>query len=160
MGDATSSSYGVDVGTLVDFGGLSPALQGLSFGLNLQDAYNSGVKWSNTPTNPTDKVDMNAKVGLGYSPPWALLKDNHDVLTFAVDADPKYGSNTLLHYGSELWYKDTLALRGGIRQFLGGLQGIEASVGASFRAFFLQADYAFINYELTPMHYLSLVVRF
>jgi hypothetical protein len=145
---------------MIDFGGFSPSLQGLSFGLNLQDAYNSGVKWSNTPTNPTDKVDLNAKAGLAYSPPLAFLKDHNSVLTFAVDADPKYGGNALMHYGSELWIRDTLALRGGLRQFLGGLQGLEASVGASFRVFFLQVDYAFINYELTPMHYLSLVLRF
>jgi hypothetical protein len=160
MGDATSSSYGLDLGAMVDFAGFSPSLRGLSFGLNLQDAYNSGVQWSNTPTNPTEKVDLNPKAGLAYAPPLAFLKDNNSVLTFAFDVDPKYGSNTLLHFGSELWYKDTLALRGGFRQFLGGLQGMEASVGASFRLFFLQADYAFIRYDLTPMHYLSLVLRF
>ncbi len=120
----------------------------------------SGVSWKNTPTDPTDKVDMNPKVGLAYSPPFAFLKDNGSILTLAFDADPKYGSNTLLHYGTEFWYKDTLAFRGGLRQFLGGLQSNETSLGASFRFFVLQVDYAFINYELTPMQYLSMAVRF
>ena len=32
--------------------------------------------------------------------------------------------------------------------------------GASFRFFMLQADYAYIAYELTPVQYLSLIVRF
>lgn len=160
VGDASSTSYGADLGMLVDFGAMTPNLKGLALGLNVQDLYNSGVVWKNTPTNPTDKVDMNPKVGLAYSPPFAFLKDNGSQLTFAIDADPKYGSNTLMHYGSEFWYKDTLAFRGGIRQFLGGLQNMETSLGASFRLFILQADYAFINYELTPMHYLSLAVRF
>ena len=160
MGDATSSSYGADLGVMVDFGGFTHSLQGLSFGLNVQDLYNTGVKWSNTPTNPTDKVDLNPKAGLAYSPPFAFLKDNNSQLTFALDADPKYGSNMLMHYGAEFWYKDTLAFRGGLRQFMGGLQSTETSLGASFRLFILQADYAFINYELTPMHYLSLAVRF
>ena len=160
MGDASSSYYGADLGLMVDFGGMTPNLQGLTFGLNVQDLYGSGVSWKNTPTNPTDKVDMNPKAGIAYNMPFAFLKDNNSQLTFAIDADPKYGSNTLMHYGSEFWYKDTLAFRGGIRQFLGGLQGIETSLGASFRIYILQADYAFINYELTPMHYLSLAVRF
>jgi hypothetical protein len=160
VGDASYTYFGVDLGLLVDFGGMTSSLEGWSIGLNLQDLASSGVSWKNTPTSPTDKVDMNAKIGTAYSPPFAFLKDNNSQLTFAIDADPKYGSNMLMHYGAEFWYKDTLAFRGGIRQFMGGLQNMETSLGASFRLYILQADYAFINYELTPMHYLSLAVRF
>jgi hypothetical protein len=159
-GDATSTYYGADLGMMLDFGTLAPSLDGLVFGLNAQDVVGSGVSWQNTPTDPVDSVDANPKMGLAYSPPFAFLKDNGSILTLAFDADPKYGSNTLLHYGTEFWYKDTLAFRGGLRQFLGGLQGVEYSLGASFRLYIIQADYAFINYELTPMHYLSLSVHF
>ena len=160
VGDASSTYYGADLGTLINFGKFTTTLEGLSFGLNAQDLISSGVSWKNTPTDPTDTVDMNPKVGLAYSLPFAFLKDNGSIVTLAMDADPKYGSNTLLHYGAEFWYKDTLAFRGGLRQFLGGLQSNETSLGASFRFFVLQVDYAFINYELTPMQYLSMAVRF
>jgi hypothetical protein len=160
LGDAGYSYMGADIGVLLDFGGMSPSLKGLSLGLNLQDALNTGVAWKNTPTNPTDPVDMNPKVGLAYSVQAAFLRDSGSAVNFAFDADPKYGSNTLLHYGGEFWYKDTLAFRAGLRQFLGGLQDLEATVGASFKLSILQVDYAFINYELTPIHYLSLAIKF
>lgn len=161
LGDASYTYIGPDLGLLVNFGGMTSALDGLSLGLNLQDlGGGTGVVWKNTPTNPVDKVDTNAKVGLAYSPQLQFLKDANSVVSFAIDADPKYGSNTLMHYGGEFWYKDTLAFRGGIRQFLGGLQNIEGTLGASFKMFILEVDYAFINYELTPIHYLSLAVKF
>jgi hypothetical protein len=160
LGDASYSYFGADLGFLVDFGGMSRSMKGLSFGLNLQDLGNTGVQWKNTPTSPTDAVDLNPKAGLAYSPQMRFLRDNGSVVTFAVDADPKYGSNTLMHYGGEFWYKDTLAFRGGLRQFLGGYQSLEGTLGASFKIYILQVDYAFINYELTPIHYLSLAVKF
>lgn len=154
-GDASYSSFGLDLGLKSDFGGFSPSLQGLRFGANIQDIYNSGATWS---TGYKDTVPMNAKVGLAYSLPFEFLKANNSELTFAADMDPKY--STLMHYGAEFWYKEVLAFRAGMRQFTNGLQSSETSFGASFRFFILQADYAFINYELTPIHYFSLAVRF
>jgi hypothetical protein len=159
MGNARYSYIGTDLGMRVDFGGMTPSLEGLALGLNLQDALNTGVAWSNTPTNRTDAVDLNAKVGFSYSPPFQFLKESKSQLTIAYDADPKYGSNMLHHLGGEFWYKETLAFRGGVRQFAGGLQAMEATLGASFRLYFLQVDYGFVNYELTPIHYLSLSVK-
>jgi hypothetical protein len=157
-GNATYNYMGADLGMLVKFGGMTKNLDGLTLGINLQDAVNSKVNWSSA-TSPSEPVDMNAKVGVAYSLPFAFLKDNNSSFTLAVDADPKY--STLMHYGAELWYKEVLAFRGGMRQFTGGPgQGAETSIGASFKLFILQADYAFINYELTPIHYMSLLVRF
>lgn len=160
LGDASYTSTGLDLGIQVDFGGMSPSLKGLNFGLNLQDLYNTGAAWKNTPTSPTDKVDINAKVGLSYSPQLQFLTASKSEFTLAYDADPKYGDKMLHHLGGEFWYKETIALRGGARMFSGGLQNLETTLGASFRMFILQVDYAFINYELTPIHYLSLAVKF
>lgn len=154
-GDATYSSYGLDLGIKSDFGGFTPNLKGLRLGANIQDIYNTGANWN---TGYSDSVPMNAKVGLAYSLPFEFLKASNSEFTLAVDMDPKYSS--LLHYGAELWYKEVLAFRAGMRQFTNGLQSAETSFGASFRLFILQADYAFINYELTPIHYMSLAVRF
>lgn len=146
-GNATYNYMGADLGVLVKFGGMTKNLDGLTLGVNLQDVVNSKVNWSSA-TSPSEAVDMNAKAGLAYSLPFAFLKDNNSSFTLAVDADPKY--STLMHYGAELWYKEVLAFRAGMRQFTSGLQSAETSIGASFKLFILQADYAFINYELTP----------
>lgn len=154
-GDVSYNSIGLDVGLKTNFGGFTPALDGLRLAVNLQDAYNTGANWS---TGYSDSVPMNAKAGVAYSLPFAFLKANQSEFTVAVDMDPKY--STLMHYGAEFWYKEVLAFRAGMRQFTSGLQSSETSFGASFRLFILQADYAYINYELTPIHYLSLAVRF
>lgn len=160
LNDATYNYMGVDIGFLVNFGGFTSSLNGLTLGLNLQDIINSGVMWKNTPTNPTDEVDSNPKTGLAYSPPLEFLRDSDSKLNLAVDVDPKYQVNTLIHYGGEFWYKDTVAFRAGLREFLGGLQDSEWSLGASFKLYILQIDYSYIDYELTPIQYLSLKVTF
>ncbi len=158
--DAGYNYYGADLGLMADIGHFTSTLEGLSFGVNFQDILNSGVAWHGTPTNPVETVDINPKTGLAYTPPLGFLKDSDSKWTILADVDPKYSPDTLFHYGTEFWYKDTLALRGGVRVFAGGLQSDEYSMGASVRIFFLQVDYAYINYELTPMQYLSLGATF
>ena len=155
-GDATYSYFGADLGMLIKFGEMTHDLEGLTLGVNLQDALNTGVAWNTAGGN--EAVDMNPKTGLAYSLPFDFLKDSRSSVTLAIDADPKY--STLMHYGIEYWYKDVLAMRAGVRQFTAGTQTNEPSFGASFRFYILQVDYAFINYELTPVQYLSLIVRF
>jgi hypothetical protein len=157
-GNYSYNYFGLDLGVIVKFGVLTSALEGLNLGVNLQDLANSGVKW-NTSTSPDESVPMNAKSGLAYSLPFDFLKDNHSKFTLTTDIDPKY--STLVHYGAEIWYKDTLAFRAGMRQFTSGQQANEASFGASFRLFsIIQVDYAYIDYELTPIQYISMLVRF
>jgi hypothetical protein len=155
-GDASYSYFGADLGVLVKFGEMTRDLDGLQLGVNFQDLLNTGVNWSTDGGSET--VAMNAKTGLAYSLPFDFLKDSRSSITLAVDADPKY--STLMHYGIEYWYKNVLAMRAGVRQFTAGTQDNEPSFGASFRFYMLQVDYAFINYELTPVQYLSLIVRF
>jgi hypothetical protein len=160
LGDASYAYTGFDLGLLSDLGGLTPALKGLSLGLNLQDALNTGIAWKNTPTSPTNLVDLNPKAGISYTPAWDFLKNMEGKWSLAFDIDPKYSPNTLYHFGTEFWYKDTIALRGGFRMFSSGGQGLESSLGASFKLYILEVDYAFINYELTPIQYLSLAAKF
>jgi len=61
-----------------------------------------------------------------------------------------------------------LGVRAGARTFIGSndnggtsyQQGTEVSVGASVHLLFLTVDYSYINYELTPMQYLSMGATF
>jgi len=157
-GNASYNYMGADIGAIVKFGAMTPYLEGLNFGINVQDAVNSGVKWSNTALSPDETVSQNAKSGIAYSLPFEFLKANHTTFTIAADIDPEY--STLIHYGAEIWYKETLAFRGGMRQFTDGLQSNETSIGASFKLYILEVDYAYIDYELTPIQYLSMLIRF
>ncbi len=159
LGDATYSYAGLDLGLMVDFGALAKAVQGLSLGLNFQDLLNTGVSWKNTASSPTDAVTLNPKLGLGYQPDLMFLRSTGSRMSLAFDVDPRYGSNMLYHLGGEFWYRETLAFRAGLRQFAGGLQGTEWTLGLAFHIFMMQIDYAFINYELTPVHYLSLNIK-
>jgi len=168
-GDATYTDYGLDLGLLVKFGEWTPNLKGLNLGVNIQDLYNSGVTWVNTPTDPTDAVSPNVKMGISYTPDFDFLKLSKSKWNLlVVDLDTKYSPVMLLHYGSEFWYKDTIGLRAGARSFLGAndtggtsyQQGTEVSMGLSAHILFLTVDYSYVNYELTPMQYLNMGVTF
>jgi hypothetical protein len=158
--NASYNYLGADLAALLEFGPVVEALGGLSLGVNLQDLVNSGVAWSGTATNPVDKVDANPKIGLAYTPALSFLKSSQSKFSLLADVDPKYSPNSLWHFGAELWYKDTIALRAGMRMFEEGMQENEISGGASVRFFLIQIDYAYIAYELTPIHYLSLSAKF
>jgi hypothetical protein len=159
-GEASYSYFGGDLGLLVDLGKLQGVLGGLSLGLNAQDLLNSGVAWGNTATNPRDPVAPNLKMGLAYAPDWPVLKALEGTWALSFDADPRYDPAVLYHLGSEFWYRETVALRGGARIFSSGSQDAELSGGLSFRFFMLQLDYAYVHYELTPVQFLSVSGRF
>jgi hypothetical protein len=156
-GDTNYNYYGLDFGLQSPLGALAPVLDGLSLGMNLQDALNSGVHWS---SSASDGVDLNLKTGLAYLPPLHFLKALDSTWALVFDVDPKYSPAVLYHAGTEYWYGHTLGLRGGARIFGSGGQSTELSGGLSFRFeiyhFFLQVDYAYVNYELTPVQYISL----
>jgi len=159
-GDANYSYFGLDLGAILKFGAFTPALMGLTLGLNLQDLINSGVKWSDTPSNSTESVSTNPKTGLAYKMPFDFLKQNYLDVNLAVDLDPTlYAPAMVLHYGAEVWYKEVLAFRGGFMQFTDSAQSTEPSLGASVRIYTLQVDYAYIYDELTPLEYIDLAVR-
>lgn len=156
-GNYSYDYYGLDAGVLFKPGVLLPSLAGLNLGLNLQDVLNSGVQW-NIPGSAKEAVFVNAKSGLSYSPPFAFLTENWIVATLAVDLDPQ--PSLLIHYGAEVWYRDTLALRAGLRQYTDARQGDEWSYGAGFKIYVLEVDYAYIDYDLTPIQYLSMQMSF
>jgi hypothetical protein len=159
-GDAKYSDYGIDLGLIANTGEWASSLDGLNFGLTMHDIYNSGVKWTYGGTSTTDEVKTNFRLGLAYAPPMSFLKKNQSRWSLLVDMETKYSPVNLLHYGTEFWYRETLAVRAGARSFMGGEQATEVSVGASVRFLFLSVDYAYINYELTPMQYLSMGLTF
>jgi hypothetical protein len=159
-GGASYETFGADLGLKVKFGELSPALQGLNLGLNLQNLVDSGVRWQNTPGDPVESVAMNPKAGLAYALPFGFLEDAGVLVNLAVDVDPSaYAPSTLIRYGAEAWYNGMLALRGGLMEFTDSRQGAEPSVGAGLRYLVLQVDYAYLYYESTPIQYLDLTVR-
>ncbi|MGH7441255.1 MAG: hypothetical protein ACREKE_01130, partial [bacterium] len=157
-GDSTYDYFGLDLGAQLKFGELTPALEGLTFGINLQDLLNSGVKWENTPTDPTEDVGANPKTGLAYSLPFDFLKSAQTQVNLALDIDPGlYSPSMVVHYGAEVWYKQVLAFRGGVMQFTQSAQSAEPSLGLSLRLFhLLQVDFAYIYYELTPLEYIDM----
>ncbi len=160
-GNASYDYFGVDLGAQLKFGELTPALEGLVLGVNLQDLLNTGVKWVNTPTNPTEMVDTNPKTGLAYSLPFDFLKQAQTQINLALDVDPVlYSPSMVVHYGAEVWYKGVLAFRGGVEQFTESSQSSDPTLGLSLRLFnMVQVDYAYIYNELTNLEYIDLAVN-
>ncbi|HTA16936.1 MAG TPA: hypothetical protein VK786_04250, partial [bacterium] len=129
-------------------------------GLNLQDLLNSGVRWADTPGDPVENVAVNPKAGLAYALPLDVLEDVGVQVNLAVDVDPSsYAPSTLIRYGAEVWYLETLALRGGLMEFTDSRRDVQPSVGAGVRLYLFQVDYAYLYYESTPIQYLDLTVR-
>ncbi len=144
-GDASYGYQGLDLGALLRVGSLS-------LGLNIQDLVGTGVKWSNTETNPVDRVASNAKAGAA----WSRALGPSFSMALAADLD---SVGPVIHLGAEIGYRKVLALRVGTRAFAGGKQAPEPSIGAGFAVGSLSVDYAFISHQLTPMHYLGVTFR-
>ncbi len=146
--DSTFSGYGVDVGVL-----FKPIRQ-LKLGVNVQDALGTSITWQNTPSQPTDVIPLNVKIGGAFT---QLIKAMDSRVTLALDADTKYDLRT--HGGMELWYKNTVVGRiGFINQQ--SIQQPQLTLGAGFIAFFLELDYSYVNYDLMPLNYFSIIARF
>ena len=160
-GDASYNYFGLDLGAQVQFGRLTSALDGLTFGINLQDLVNSGVKWSGTPSSDRESVSCNPKTGLAYGLPFDFLKSAQTQVNLALDVDPVlYSPTMVVHYGAEVWYRQVLAFRGGIEQYTQSTQSPSPSLGLSLRLFnLLQFDYAYIYNELTNLEYADLAFR-
>jgi hypothetical protein len=125
-----------------------------SVGLNAQDLGGS-VNWSNTPTNPTDSIPPNIKVGMAFN----QRVDKH-MVGVSFDVDTKY--NPILHYGVEYWYDDFVAVRAGLvdRGPSFKIDDKDTSVGGGVKLYVITLDYAFVDYELVDAHYFSVIARF
>jgi hypothetical protein len=157
---------GLDVGFFFKAGEFVKELKGLQLGLNLQDVITE-IKWDpisgvTTTAGTTEKVDMNAKPGIAYKIDFGQFE-----ITPAIDLDTKY--QLIIHGGMELWWNKMIAIRGGIKSW-GGIsngtaggtltQRMDWSMGASIRWYFIGIDYAYVDSELTPVQYLSIVGKF
>jgi len=155
------SGGGLDLGVFFSAGEFLSALKGLQLGLTLQDVFTQ-ITWDTGITEKTEKVDINAKPGIAYK-----LAIGQFEITPAIDIDTKY--QIIFHGGLEVWWNKMFALRGGIKIW-GGLpngttietltQAMDWSMGASVRWYFIGIDYAYVNNELTPTQYLSIVGKF
>ena len=146
--DASFSGWGLDLGVL-----FKPIRQ-LKLGLNLQDITGTTVQWQNTVTEPTNTIPVNVKIGGAFS---QRIKAIDSLITLAIDADTKYDLRT--HGGLELWYKNTIVGRAGFVSQQ-AISKPQVTLGAGFIAFFVELDYAYVGYELSPLNYFSVIARF
>jgi len=148
IADAKATGFGFDAGLLIK------PWKKFSVGLNAQDLGGS-VSWSNTPTNPTDSIPPNIKVGMAFNQRVAK-----HMVGFSFDVDTKY--NPILHYGLEYWYDDFVAVRAGLvdRGPSFKIDDKDTSVGGGVKLYVITLDYAFVDYELVDAHYFSVIARF
>lgn len=143
-----SSGFGADLGVLfvMDAGSLA-AYEGigdLKLGLNIQDI-GTKVSWD-TPGQHEDVVPTNFKFGIAYS----FMSDSHS-FTAALDKDTIY--DKLVRFGLEYWYRNTIALRIGIKPS-------DFSAGFGVRKSAFAVDYAYVKQEIAGSHQLGASIRF
>jgi hypothetical protein len=157
------SGGGFDAGLYLNMAILSSALQGLSLGVNFQDIYTM-ENWAAVGSfqGGPEQVALNVKSGLAYNLPLDFLKQMKSEFILAADVDTKY--QTLIHAGAEYWWNKMIGIRGGLEYYGQIAQGLQQdatwSIGASLRWYFIGLDYAWVNNELTPLQYLSVIGKF
>jgi len=143
-----SSGYGVDLGVLfrMDAGSLvsHEGVGELALGLNVQDI-GTRVRW-NTASQQENALPINFKFGIAYS----IANDNHG-FTAALDRDTVYDGAT--HFGLEYWYKNTIAMRIGIKPS-------DLSAGFGIRRGVFAVDYAYLMQDIAGSHQLGASIRF
>lgn len=162
---ASAFGYGSDIGFLV-----KPVRQ-LGVGLSIRDfTGGSYVKWKGTPTSPTQKIAPSVKFGLSYIQELGKRVNSvgatvpTSTLTVNADVDTLYVSKQLnkYHFGAEYWYRQFVALRGGFESH--GLKfnkdAFAPSFGLGVWVYLMEVDYAYVNFEISPTHYLSVITRF
>ncbi len=157
------SGGGLDAGLYLNMATLSSALKGLSLGVNFQDIY-TVENWAAVGSfqGGPEQVAINVKSGLAYNIPLDFLKQMKSEFIVAADIDTEY--QTLVHVGAEYWWNKMIGIRGGIENYSEISQGLQQqpswTLGASIRWYFIGLDYAWVNSELTPLQYLSVVGKF
>lgn len=129
----------------------------LSIGLSVQDFFKTRIIW-NTTFSPshTDIIPPNLKVGIAYT---RHVRSITSDITFAIDADTKYGLE--MHYGIEYVLGEFLALRAGIQEqdFTAGA-GLNIAFARGESSISFLVDYAFLSHELGNTHRISLMTKF
>jgi hypothetical protein len=162
----TASAYGFGS----DIGLLYKPIKELSFGISARD-YTGGsyIHWQNTPTNPTQVLSPSIKLGVSLSKELGkrvsengtMIPDS--TITADFDMDTLYidkGLNTY-HFGLEYWYRQFVAIRAGFQSngFQFDSDNLTLSAGVGVWVYLFEFDYAFVNYQISPTHYLSLITR-
>ncbi len=162
---ASATGFGADLGLIY-----KPVKQ-LGIGLSFRDfTGGSYVQWKNTPTDPLQKIAPSFKIGASYTTELGKrvqtpgTKIPVSTLSVNFDADTLYiskGLNTY-HFGAEYWYRQFVAVRGGFETngFKFDKDSFAPAVGIGVWVYLFEIDYAFVNYEISPTHYLSTITRF
>lgn len=115
---ASASAFGIGS----DLGLLFKPIKELTFGLVARD-YTGGtyIKWSNTPTSPSEALQPSLTLGLSYTQEFGKRQNQGEapvpVSTLSVnfDANTLYAGESLndYHFGVEYWYRQFVAVRAG-----------------------------------------------
>ncbi len=158
------SGFGLDIGLFTNIGDVIGVkeLKGLSLGVNVQDVYTT-ISWdaiAGVSDGSTEQVAINAKPGIAYRLPISQFE-----IIAGCDVDTKY--QLIIHAGGEIWWNKMVGIRGGIKNWRSEesagqslQQESDWSLGASLRWYFIGVDYAYVNNELTPVQYLSVIGKF
>ena len=151
LDDKHASGLGIDTGVKFGFG-LDDIFDDdrmgkLYFGINIQDLFNTKVKWD-TDSKQQDEIERNWKYGFALSQPLIFMDSQ---MLFAFDLNSKYNGSA--HIGFEVKYKSLFAVRLGNNS-----SNFTAGAGISYWHFNL--DYAYQNHELGNSHRVETSVFF
>ena len=162
----TASAFGFGS----DLGLLYKPFKELAFGITARD-YTGGsrIYWQNTPTDPEQVLSPSLKIGVSFTKelgkrvnengvmiPDSTIMANFDMDTLYIDK----GLNTY-HFGLEYWYRQFVAIRAGFQSngFQFDSDNLTLSAGVGVWVYLFEFDYAFVNYQISPTQYLSLITR-
>jgi hypothetical protein len=175
---------GLDVGMLVSFDMAELVsyrpLGWFSIGVNAQDVANTEITW-NTPSAHKDNIERNFKTGVSYKHTIPQIRSE---IKIAADADSHYGYSRR-HYGLEFIFNSRDAVKKAKQQAMYyseddyskqefqeidlpnthlalrvGSDNGDLTAGAGLKLYFLNLDYAFVEYELGITHRVSLQLDF
>jgi len=130
-------------GSEADFGILYKPSKTINFGLNVQDALPSELKWS---TGVTDSIPFTVRGGMAIK-----LRDWGSLL--AIDADKVQGRNVKLNAGWEYQFNETFLGRAGVNDGQG-------TAGFSLTRGGWRFDYAYMRADLGEVQRFSATARF
>ena len=133
-------------GTGIDLGMMFSPLERLRLGVVALDATDTWMKFSDGGAR--DKLyDRTFRFGASYRP----------ISAWTIAADYDVG----LHLGTEYWFANTLAARGGIYDSFQSDDGLRYAVGGSLKYNLLQLDYAYNTHPMLPdTHRVSMSLAF
>lgn len=162
----TASAFGFGS----DFGILYKPFKELGIGLVGRDITGgSYISWAGTPTDPTQVLQPSVTLGVAYTKEFGKRAEAGNApvpvstLSVHVDADTLYAGEALnnYHFGVEYWYRQFVALRGGIetKGFQFDNDDFTPSAGVGIWAYLFEVDYAYVSNSIGGMNYISLITR-